>query len=236
MLASGSVVAVVVVVAVGWSVVGGAVGGVLVALGALARAARQGAALDAHTARLRDRRHAARRGHARRRTVMAARCARAALSVATHAPPTVPRTSDAEMLRVEAVLEAADAAVLVCASAQRADAQSRVQEALCADAADAHLGAVLEAVAAATGTTTPRPDLHAQTDRCELVRWTLESIVAMRQDTLRTAHDAAQWGAAAPHCAALDADQAAACMELVARLNAALSRASGHALDGAALL
>ena len=65
------------------------------------------------------------------------------LPVATH-PPTTPRMSEAEVLRFESMLEAADDAVQMCVEAQRKNSGWRAQEALCADAADAHLVAVLE--------------------------------------------------------------------------------------------
>jgi len=132
-------------------------------------------------------------------------------------PPVAPRVSEAEVLRFESMLETADDAVQVCVEAQRKNAGWRAQDALCADAADAHLVAVLEAVAAATGAATPPPNVHGGTDRCELIRWTLESIMAMRNDTLRAAHTEQR----AP--GTLDPDHMGQCMELVTRLNAALS-------------
>lgn len=138
------------------------------------------------------------------------------LPVATH-PPTTPRMSEAEVLRFESMLEAADDAVQVCVEAQRKNSGWRTQEALCADSADAHLVAVLEAVAAATGTTTPPPNAHAETDRCALIQWTLESIMTMRNNTLKAARDEQR------PPGTLDPAHMGPCIELVTRLNAALS-------------
>jgi len=135
------------------------------------------------------------------------------LPVAVHAAP--PRACDADAARFEAVLNAADAAVVASLAAQRG-AGAAGSAATDSDDADARLCAVLEAVSSATDGRTPPP---ASAGRAELVHWTVGAITTLRMGAV---HAEAR---RVTRAQGIDPGQIAACYELICKLNTAMGGA-----------
>lgn len=116
------------------------------------------------------------------------------------------RMSDSELVQFEAVLDAANDAVIACEAARReaASARTLAEAGLAEDA----LSAIVRAVSALTDAPPPEDTM----DKAQLVRWAVQSIVTMKDSAVRTATQTR----AVP---GMDPQAVGACLELISTLN-----------------